>query len=338
LLDTDFPPGAAQTFGISQIVGIEKGHVRLTLSTPIALENFNGQATPMDTKAGITCEVNWLNSTTVDVYSFDASPDPINTIVSVLIFYVNSSATTPLPNPAQILGGNLAVWLQADVGAGSGPTVTNWVNRNTGNGDAVQGGSTAVPTLVGGVFGPNPGVRFGAGDQGLILTLTTPVAIGNRPFTCQRARLTSLVHTAGYFQSFYLLSKNPIGTNEQQLIAEASGTFDSNGYWDSYDATNADGAIETFITVPADLDTLPHTFQKAFQQTGSLVVDAVSENAPSAIGPVDQLMDQIVFGSRSGVGLPGTSAFIDIGVFVMSYTQPSPSEIAALKAWCDAYA
>jgi len=339
ILDTNSPPGASFSFGFARIISTGvAGRVQLELIAPIAEHELIAVGTGLAPAGSfadvITVEVKWLDSLHIELQTYDNTATFTKGVVRLVVSIAVGLATPPtLLTPLEILDTNLAVWLQGDLGTGAGPNVTTWVNQ-AANGNAVQGGSTLPPTLA--TFGNRSAVRFGAGDQGLVLTLAAPIAIGDRPYTTLRARLTALVHTPLYFQSFYILINNPPGTNDQQLVGNASGTFDAFGYWDSDNVTFADGLVETFLQVP-DLDLLPHTFQKAFQQTGSLVVDGVSVDAPSPNGAVDQAISTITFGSRSSLAQPLTSAFLEIGVFVMSFTQPTAPQIAALKAWCDAY-
>lgn len=340
VLDTDYPPGASQTLGISQIVGIGSGHVRLTLSTPVALEHFNAQATCLADTKEFNAEVQWLNSTTVDVWTFQGG-DPISALVMVLIFDLPMVAKTPLPNPAQILGANLAVWLQGDLGTGAGPAVATWVNQVTGNGNAIQAPYPSAPVLAANAFGLNPGVNFVAADAGLEIHLTTPFAIGDRPYTIARAKLNSLVHTAGAAQLMFFAIPDPLaGDSSLEFDAEATGTFDpSDTFWNC----NAGGlgGVETFITnsPPPDADTQllgPHTIQVACQQAGALVIDSVSLDAPSPVSALTHAINRIRINSDA-IPSANTFGFWNIGVLVMTYTQPTAPQIAALKAWCDAY-
>ncbi len=337
LVDTDYPPGAASVLGISQIVGIALGHVRLTLTTPLAQENANVQVTAMDT-AGFICDWNWLDASTIDIYTFDAAGVAARTIASVLITFVNSVALTPLANPSQILGANLAVWLQGDKGTGAGPNVTTWVNQVTGNGDAVQGALPNPPVLSLGAFGLNPGVRFVAADAGLEIALTTPFAIGDRPYMIARAKINTLVHTPTRANTLFQAYKTPFVITDSQieLDAEATGTFDANAYWNMIAGA---GGVETFITIepPPDPDLSllgTHTLQARTEQPNALTIDALTLDAPSAVPAIANAINRVRLNMSQFGDNPG---FWSIGVFVMAYTTPTAPQIAALKAWCDAY-
>lgn len=242
-----------------------------------------------------------------------------------------------IPSPLQVLGPNLAVWLESVSGTGAGPNVTPWVNR-VANGDAVQDGNTQAPVLLANAFGRTPAVSFQGADAGLVLTLGTPFAIGNRPYVWTRAKLNRLVHTPGDFQPCWLLGTSPAFTDSMVFSAEATGSFDANGYWD-YEAFTSGSSNDTFEQLH-ELDLLPHTFQCACQQAGALVVDGRVTDAASPIAALGSACDTVWISNNEQAGAPpGVSeGFWDLGVLVMSYTQPSAAQIATVAEYCNSYA
>lgn len=263
---------------------------------------------------------------------------PVDTQARIEIDELDESdiVETATPTPHEVLGSNLAVWLESRSGTGAGPNVTTWVNR-LANGDAIQGANTQPPQLVGAAFGNAPAVSFQGSDAGLILTLGAPFAIGDRPYVWTRAKLNRLVHTPGDSQPCWLLGTSPAFTDSMVFAAEATGTFDANGYWD-YEAFTSGSSNDTFEQL-TELDLLPHTFQCACQQAGALVVDGRVTDAPSPIAALGSACDTVWISNNEQAGaLPGVSeGFWDIGVIVMSYTQPTALQIETLAKYCDNY-
>jgi hypothetical protein len=244
----------------------------------------------------------------------------------------------PLPrNPQQVLGSNLAFWVQANLGLGPvqpGGAVTIWPDQ-VANGDAVQAPNPAAPVLRATALGLRPGVSFESAGAGLEAHLSTPFDAGDRPYMWCRGKLNQLIHTPGAAQLLFQLLTDPfIGGDAIDVDAEASGTFDGNSYW-NLNGTNQ----ETFFTLPPPTgDALllgPHTIQAACQQSGALVVAGVSMDAPGVVAALNAAVNR--FDINRAVVVPGNAGFWSIGALVFAYTQPSPAEIADVVAWANAY-
>jgi hypothetical protein len=240
---------------------------------------------------------------------------------------------SPLRTPAQVLGSNLAIWLQADLGIGVTGPLPVWVNQ-VPNGNALQDVYAAPPLLVQNAFGNNPGVYFTDVGSGLNLHLATPFAVGDRPFAITRCRLAQLDHTPATSQPvFVAIPDPPPSTDVLSFDAEASGTFDVNSYWNG--DTNGQNAFVTLPPPSGDAELLgAHTIQRAYQQSGNIVIDGVSTDTaapvPALVGPINR-----VSLGRAPAGV--SSGFWTLGVFLMAYTTPTAAQIAELQAYCDGY-
>lgn len=238
-------------------------------------------------------------------------------------------------NPHQILGSNLALWLQADLGivVAPGSPVTSWPDQ-AANGNAVQSTNPDAPVLMPNSFGTRPGVACQTVDAGLVATLATQFAIGKRPYLWSRSRLTQLVHTVGAFQPLAVIATPPGFVNYLNFSGYASQP-PADAFWDWSTATPA--LVDTFIEL-AELDLLPHTIQAATRQAGAIVFDGVVVDAPGAIAALSAPCDTVYLSNNQPAGgPPSTAGFWNIGVLVMAFDQPTPEEIAAVAAYCNAY-
>jgi hypothetical protein len=347
-IDVTADVNPARTFvaGIRRIISTGvNGRVRLVLEEGIGQHELVAHVTPLPPAIGngIIPAVQWVDNFTIDIETYDRATGALAAAQVRFSFYRILNLAAPavdaaLPNPQQILGNNLAVWLQGDLGTDGlspGAPVTTWVNQ-VANGDAVQGVNPDAPVFSPNSFGSRPGVSGETPGAGLVLTLTTPWAIGQRPYFWQRGRLNSLVHTPGVSQN--LATAFPIafgpGSNELFISADASGTFGPTAFWDWVASTAA--TVDTFLEL-AELDTLPHTLQNATQQAGALVFDGSIINAPAPIAALTSTVDTIYLNRTPAPFIAPSPGFWNIGVFVAAYDQPTADEIAAVAAWCNAY-
>jgi hypothetical protein len=348
VLDTSASVVSAATAGIRRVIssGVN-GRVRLVLDEGIGQTELVAHVTPLPPVigAGVIPAVAWIDDFTIEIQTYDTAGLLAAAQVRFSFFKIQALASPAidpaLPNPLQILGNNLAFWVQGDLGLDEvepGNPVATWPNQ-VANGDAVQAPFVTAPTLQPNAFGSRPGVRFGLATDGLLASLTTPSAIGQRPYFWVRFRLDQLIHTPGAQQSIVtgFSAGLPPGATEIFLDADASGTFGPTAFWDSDWGTDATSQ-DTFLN-PAELDLLPHTQQSASQQVAQLVFDGVAVNAAGAIPALATALDRIALGNLpSPPFAPGNDGlFGSLGVVVMSFDQPSPAEIAAVAAWCNAY-
>ncbi len=340
IIDTNAPPGAELAFGITRVLSTGvPGRVQLILATPIPKNNLIAVATPATSVDVVTTTIIWLDSTTIELQTYNlAGALTAATVRFEASFGDGMSAPETLATPLEVLGANLAVWLQGDRGTGvttSFAPVPTWTNQ-VANGNAVQGANPNPPVLRLNTFGNRPGVSTENDvNAGLILTLTTPFAIGDRPYLFTRARLNQLIHTPTAFQPLALVSQPPGFINSLLFDASPSGTFGPTAFWDW--ETFTPGASDTFDEL-AELDLVPHTFQCATQQAGALVVDGTVFNAAAAIPALSAPCDTLYLSNNQPAGAPATAAgFWNMGVVIVAYTTPSALEIAQVKAWCDAY-
>jgi hypothetical protein len=339
VLDTSASVVSAATAGIRRVISTGvAGRVRLVLEEGIAQSELIAHVTPLPPfiGTGVTPAVAWIDDFTVEIQTYDVAGALAAAQVRFSFYRIQALAspvvTPALPNPQQILGANLALWLQADLGLPLVPDspVTTWPNQ-VANGNAVQGANPAAPTLLANAFGSRPGVAFTLATQGLVATLTTPIAIGQRPYIWIRMRWNALVTTPFEAQDLVQVSDSPL-TEEIFLEGSAAGTFDPvSAFWDF---TFGPPEIDTFEQLPGDFDFLPHTIQASQTTTGTLVADGVVTDAPSPI-PAASVPYTKVNIARSGAGTePG---FCTLGLVVIAFDTPTPAQIAAVAAWCNAY-
>lgn len=234
-------------------------------------------------------------------------------------------------NPSRILGKNLAIHLQADLGTGPGQSVPKWANLAL-HGDAVQGANISPPTLVPNSFGKKPGVSCQLTSQGLVLALDQPVAIGQRPRIWALARLNKLVHDVGSFQALALLGSPTAFTNYLALVAYATGTFDSNAYWDLNAQSGSN--LDTSFELP-ELDLAPHVLSGALVQSSALRVDDVETDLSADPGAFTAPCDTLYLSNNQPAGGPITTAgFWNIGLVIMTFDTPTPEQDEEITAFC----
>jgi hypothetical protein len=238
--------------------------------------------------------------------------------------------------PLESLGSNLAVWLQADKGVATAfddPAPT-WVNQ-VANGNAVQDGNADAPVLRRNAFGSKPGMSFETLDAGLVLDLTTPIAIGKRPYMWVHAKLNTINVVAG--QPLALIGTSPSFLSNNGMNAFAAGIAAPEARWEYLAIFDPDFA-ESFQAA-TELDLYPHTLQGATQQEGFFVFDGRSYDASAPVPAIGEAISTLYLSNYGPAGAgPGTGGQWSIGVVVVAYDTPTPAQIANVAEYCSEYA
>lgn len=347
VLDTSASVVSAATAGIRRVISTGvNGRVRLVLEEGIGQTELVAHVTPLPPAigAGVIPAVAWIDAFTIEIQTYDITGLLAAAQVRFSFFKIQALASPTvdpaLPNPQQILGNNLALWLQADIGldeVAPGAPVTTWPNQ-VANGNAVQGANADPAVLRPNSFGSRPGVACESVDSGLVVTLTTPAAIGQRPYFWARARSTQILDPD--VQTMFIAFDNPLLANELAFDGARPGEFGPVAVWDWETFTPGGVQTDQPVIPGPDLDLAPRTFQCATQQAGALVIDGLVSDAPGPIAALSVAINSVYLsGIRIPPFIPANSPGLwNYGVFVMSFDQPSPAEIAAVQAWCDAYA
>lgn len=330
---------SVDAFGIDAVIFTAvAGRVRLRLNTPVEQAQFLAEVScPTQ---GMLANAVWINTRVVEVIT---TVGGVLTAGDVYFEFFAAGATSHVvtPNPSNILGSNLAVWLQGDLGTGPGPTVPTWVNQ-AGHGNAVQGAITAPPSLVPNSFGTKPGVSAPLGTEGLTVTLTTPIAVGKRPTLYCKFRLTTVTgQPLGWF--LFQAPANFASTMNMGMLPPPS--FDPLlGFWYVQGFEGPDGMATLSAGDTPPVDTLPHTVRARWNQVEQLLIDGLigPTQFPSGTGlvnPTDVAIDTLRLAATDQAPFPAVNGppFINFGIVLLSYDQPTTAQDAQLRQYVAAY-
>jgi hypothetical protein len=213
---------------------------------------------------------------------------------------------------AEILSGNILLNYDArDIPNGA---VASWPSSGSDTTAMAQASAPAQPVRSGTAFNTiYPGVVFDGVDDELLVTLSTPIPAGSRPYAFVVAALNSTVGSGTIFHA------NTAVTGASQL------TMDYSGGLFRYNRINAAANDTNKTTGPAD--TSPHVFGLGcVVDTCAFAVDGC-EYAGSVTGALDNLINRVRLGSNST--LHGN---VTVAHAIVCGSMPDVSRIAAVNA------
>lgn len=221
------------------------------------------------------------------------------------------SGVIPAPSTVPAVS---AFW-RADLGA----SAAAWANQ-LASGDFTQSTGGKRPTVVAGLFGPRPGVRFDGVAQGM-----------NGP-------VGSTVITASEATIYVLATVRSITLNAANIYQSDTIITDASGDWGlglrsstGFAAYNYDGTVDETTATAVSLNT-PHVFR--WRHSGGKVyqrLDSGGETAGVNSGDTLGLSNAL----RLGYGYTGANFFaaIDVGAVVTANAAVSTTNDAAITRW-----